>query len=325
LSDRKRPYRPKDGALRASGWGATSSPKTCITTKNSPSPLQPCLKNFKLNNVIQDQECVEHRSGRSLPKGLFHIPEEEGQNICLILEKQLRSEPWKNVDKVKIYKLDGGTNSDVSQCQKDNNKCSIMRKCYRPSLEEGKWCPVCKQKSGCSQENTVQVLDVKDLNKYDWGFCQRQCDKAEKPEVTSQDNLREVQLTYVENRKCKQVFEHYKQPYNYKLEGCAIGSFHVIVREYLAYYFNGTNGHPVVKFKEINTTERTSKRGRGYEDTCQGDSGGPLWYEKDGKAFQWAIVSRGGACGQMDRPGIYTMVQPYIEWIKTIIKNDGKC
>ncbi|XP_071353878.1 complement factor D [Trachinotus anak] len=48
------------------------------------------------------------------------------------------------------------------------------------------------------------------------------------------------------------------------------------------------------------------------EDTCDGDSGGPLLYN----STVVGITSNGGKkCGQLRKPGIYTIVSHYTEWI----------
>jgi len=53
----------------------------------------------------------------------------------------------------------------------------------------------------------------------------------------------------------------------------------------------------------------------GKKDACQGDSGGPL-VMRDGDAHVLVgLVSWGYGCGDTSRPGIYTRVQNYIEWI----------
>ncbi|KAF1374434.1 hypothetical protein PFLUV_G00229050 [Perca fluviatilis] len=48
------------------------------------------------------------------------------------------------------------------------------------------------------------------------------------------------------------------------------------------------------------------------EDTCDGDSGGPLLYN----GIAVGITSNGGKkCGQIKKPGIYTIISHYTEWI----------
>ncbi|KAG8013072.1 Kallikrein 1-related peptidase b9 [Nibea albiflora] len=50
------------------------------------------------------------------------------------------------------------------------------------------------------------------------------------------------------------------------------------------------------------------------EDTCDGDSGGPLLYN----GVVVGITSYGGTkCGQIKKPGIYTIVSHYTEWINS--------
>ncbi|XP_076002865.1 complement factor D [Genypterus blacodes] len=52
------------------------------------------------------------------------------------------------------------------------------------------------------------------------------------------------------------------------------------------------------------------------EDSCDGDSGGPLLY--NGVAV--GITSNGGKkCGQIKKPGIYTIISHYTQWIDNIM------
>ncbi|KAM7403687.1 hypothetical protein PAMA_004227 [Pampus argenteus] len=52
------------------------------------------------------------------------------------------------------------------------------------------------------------------------------------------------------------------------------------------------------------------------EDSCDGDSGGPLLH--NGTAV--GITSNGGKkCGQIKKPGIYTIISHYTEWIDSIV------
>ena len=42
------------------------------------------------------------------------------------------------------------------------------------------------------------------------------------------------------------------------------------------------------------------------------------------RAYLIGIVSRGRMCGQINKPGIYTKIASFLDWIANIIK-DGTC
>ncbi|KAF7710854.1 hypothetical protein HF521_009726 [Silurus meridionalis] len=53
----------------------------------------------------------------------------------------------------------------------------------------------------------------------------------------------------------------------------------------------------------------------GEVDSCQGDSGGPLSCVEKEKHYIYGIVSWGDNCGLKNKPGVYTRVTHFVDWI----------
>ncbi|XP_064470655.1 trypsin-1-like [Ornithodoros turicata] len=51
------------------------------------------------------------------------------------------------------------------------------------------------------------------------------------------------------------------------------------------------------------------------KDACKGDSGGPAVQKVNGRYILAGIVSWGEGCGKAEKPGVYTQVSRYLDWI----------
>ncbi|XP_061097463.1 plasminogen-like [Conger conger] len=93
------------------------------------------------------------------------------------------------------------------------------------------------------------------------------------------------------------------------------------------------SGLPVIENKVCNRPAYLSGRVRDHEmcagyieggtDSCQGDSGGPLVCHSDNTFILQGVTSWGLGCGNPMKPGVYTRVSKFVDWIAEEIKNNS--
>ncbi|XP_007559566.1 suppressor of tumorigenicity 14 protein isoform X1 [Poecilia formosa] len=97
----------------------------------------------------------------------------------------------------------------------------------------------------------------------------------------------------------------------------ATASLPSMLQEATVKIINDTVCNQVITEQQVTSRMLCSGFLRGGVDACQGDSGGPLsCQEENGKWFQAGIVSWGEGCGRRNKPGVYTRVTMFREWIK---------
>lgn len=71
-----------------------------------------------------------------------------------------------------------------------------------------------------------------------------------------------------------------------------------------------------------NVTNAMICAGKTKTDSCTGDSGGPLIMRADDGPVLVGVVSYGISCGKQYKPGIYTRVSFYRDWIASVMQSD---
>ncbi|KAJ8418222.1 hypothetical protein AAFF_G00139310 [Aldrovandia affinis] len=56
---------------------------------------------------------------------------------------------------------------------------------------------------------------------------------------------------------------------------------------------------------------------KGGVDSCQGDSGGPLMCQRDKVHYVYGLVSWGDSCAKENKPGVYTRITKFTDWINS--------
>lgn len=96
--------------------------------------------------------------------------------------------------------------------------------------------------------------------------------------------------------------------------------------ECIVYYLEYNKERNLASFRNgIDESQYCAFDPVGSKDSCQGDSGGPLQTIPlfSGPAKAVGVVSFGVGCGR-GKPGIYTRIAHYIEWIGSHAWPNGK-
>ncbi|XP_044070372.1 hyaluronan-binding protein 2-like isoform X2 [Siniperca chuatsi] len=74
---------------------------------------------------------------------------------------------------------------------------------------------------------------------------------------------------------------------------------------------------PTVYGRILDNTMFCAGHLQGGVDSCQGDSGGPLTCKPNDSHVIYGLVSWGDKCGRQNKPGVYTRVTHFLQWIKS--------
>lgn len=72
--------------------------------------------------------------------------------------------------------------------------------------------------------------------------------------------------------------------------------------------------------KKQKTKKKTPKQIFHLSFWFQGDSGGPLTCKVNDASTVYGLVSWGDQCGRKNKPGVYTRVTEFVDWINSKIK-----
>ena len=151
-----------------------------------------------------------------------------------------------------------------------------------------------------------------------WGLCTKHCSEDSKNSAT----MLEARLDLLDTKECDKLGK--SSGVNTEVEICA-ASKNIDNLAY-AVFSKSADGFK----EERRDTEKVEYYGG--RDACQGDSGGPLWvwtYRQSNakviQAYQLGIVSRGEGCAYRNRPGIFSRVSQYKDFIQNVISKEGGC
>lgn len=314
------------------GWGTEEKElKQCTTDNRGPERNVLCRFPFKFKEYPE-------RELNECQKDLIGWPTEHNRK-CRQFMKENPDFDWKSVAFIQIW----------------YNRNKVKTNCYSKHLvEENGWCGVCKddakpgQSGFCEKDVEANIYSDKEeeitiaTTSRNWGYCKPECEDitSNAESFLKERTLKETTQTILSKKDCL-LFAGKMNKFRPGVEVCA--GYKQEFPKYWVYHRSPKRrkklNHKEYNFKFVaeKTYEIKSSKVHddldyyiGYSDTCQGDSGGPLYsFGKDGKAYQYALVSRGGGsveCAGLNQPGIYTSLahKPNLDWV---LKNSrsGTC
>lgn len=162
--------------------------------------------------------------------------------------------------------------------------------------------------------------------KVPWGMCSHHCSKPSVSKI-----LLETKLNMIPEKTCQVLGK----------------AMHINTSHEFCVAMKHSETITFAVYKQIGESFRLEEEGEekvdyyGGSAACQGDSGGPLWVwtyrgkkpmsemtsvERENvivQAHQVGIVSRGNGCAFKNRPGAYTQVEQFRQFIKSKISTGG--
>lgn len=211
-------------------------------------------------------------------------------------------------------------------CQQLFHSQNVPQKAERIYLRIGHVTNICPTSKAIETNGWCQLKDSNpdetDEPEASWGVCSHHCHTNSTKSV-----LQETRLDLMEDQQCALMGQSSGSKTAVEICAAAKNVEHV----------------PFVRYTQTEQNFQMEEQGSmvlkyfGGTDACQGDSGGPLWvWTRNGKkleqkiqggnnikAFQIGIVSRGEGCAWRNKPGIFTKISMFKDFIQSKMAPGG--